>query len=115
MNKKIIKTLQPQTPNTIDEKHTEMLNQFHNNIENQIPKLTQEIADLKARAKTLGDHQIEEYMEIRDKILLKKKMIKKLFLHSVSSSFLLSPSLIIYKLNKKKKKTFLLEKIEINN
>ena len=59
MNKKQSKTLQPQTPNTIDEKHTEMLNQFHNNEENQVPKLIQEIAQLKARAKTLVDNQIE--------------------------------------------------------
>ena len=101
MNKKQSKTLQPQTPNTIDEKHTEMLNQFHNNEENQVPKLIQEIAQLKARAKTLVDNQIEEYMDIRDKILAKKTIIKTL--KSEKKQYLLDNSKYIFNYFEQKK------------
>lgn len=101
MNKKQSKTLQPQTPNTIDEKHTEMLNQFHNNEENQVPKLIQEIAQLKARAKTLVNNQIEEYMDIRDKILAKKTIIKTL--KSEKKQYLLDNSKYIFNYFEQKK------------
>lgn len=101
MNKKQSKTLQPQTPNTIDEKHTEMLNQFHHNEENQVPKLIQEIAQLKARAKTLVDNQIEEYMDIRDKILAKKILIKTL--KSEKKQYLLDNSKYIFNYFEQKK------------
>jgi len=96
MNKKqSSKTLQPQTPSTIDEKHTEMLNQFQDNETIQVPKLSQEIEQLKQRAKTLGAHQIEEYMDIRDKILAKKSQIKTL--KSGKTQYLLDNSKYIFK------------------
>ena len=96
MNKKqSSKTLQPQTPSTIDEKHTEMLNQFQDNENIQVPKLIQEIEQLKQKAKTLGDHQIEEYMDIRDKILVKKSQIKTL--KSEKTHYLLDNSKYIFK------------------
>ena len=76
MSKKQTKVLQPQISNTIDEKHTELLNKFKENEDIQVPKLIQEIEQLKNRAKILGDHQIEEYMDIRDKIVAKKLLIK---------------------------------------
>ena len=101
MNKKSSKTLLPQTPNTIDEKHTELLKQFHDNEEVQIPKIIQEIAQLKARARTLGDHQIEEYMDIRDKLLVKKALIKTL--KSEKKQYLLTNSKYIFKYFEQKK------------
>jgi hypothetical protein len=101
MNKKLIKTLQPQTPNTIDEKHTEMLDQFQNNETAQIPKLIQEIAELKIRAKMLSEHQIEEYMDIRDKILIKKSLIK--ILKSEKKQYLLDNSKYIFNYFEQKK------------
>ena len=96
MNKKqSSKTLQPQTPSTIDEKHTEMLNQFQDNENIQVPKLSQEIEQLKQRAKTLSSHQIDEYMDIRDKILAKKAQIKTL--KSGKTQYLLDNSKYIFK------------------
>jgi hypothetical protein len=52
---------------TIDEKHTEILQQFHINNEQTIPKLKEEIQQLKDKIKTLKSHQLDEYMDIKDK------------------------------------------------
>jgi hypothetical protein len=70
------KKLQPKQNNTIDEKHTEMLNSFHDLETNIIPKLQDEIIALKDQIPSLLDHQIDKYMEIRDKIRANKALIK---------------------------------------
>lgn len=101
MNKKFSKTLVPQTPNTIDEKHTELLKQFHDNENIIIPKLVQEIAQLKLKAKSLGDNQIDEYMDIRDKLLIKKDLIKTL--KAEKKQYLLTNSKYIFKYFEQKK------------
>jgi len=101
MNKKFSKTLVPQTPNTIDEKHTELLKQFHDNENIIIPKLVQEIAQLKIKAKSLGDNQIDEYMDIRDKLLIKKDLIKTL--KAEKKQYLLTNSKYIFKYFEQKK------------
>ena len=95
------KTLQPQTPNTIDEKHTELLNQFHNEETDIVPKLMKEIADLKNQAKTLKDSQIEEYMDIRDKILKLKLSIKTI--KTQKKQYLLDNSKYIFNYFEQKK------------
>ena len=95
------KTLQPQTPNTIDEKHTELLNQFHNEETDIVPKLMKEIADLKKQAKTLKDSQIEEYMDIRDKILKLKLSIKTI--KTQKKQYLLDNSKYIFNYFEQKK------------
>ena len=69
-----------QQPNTIDEKHTEMLNEFHTIETETIPRLTKEITELKEQAHLLCDNQIDEFMDIRDKILFRKSLIKELCL-----------------------------------
>ena len=56
------------TSNTIDEKHTEMLNRFHEIETTTIPNLQAEKTRLKTIIPTLKDNQIDEYMDIRDKI-----------------------------------------------
>ena len=95
------KTLQPQTPNTIDEKHTELLNQFHNEETDIVPKLMKEITDLKNQAKTLKDSQIEEYMDIRDKILKLKLSIKTI--KTQKKQYLLDNSKYIFNYFEQKK------------
>ena len=100
-HKKHSKTLIPQTPNTIDEKHTELLIQFQDIEDIQIPKLIQEIAELKVKAKTLENSQIEEYMDIRDKIVEIKSQIKKLKIEK--KQYLLENSKYIFKYFETKK------------
>jgi hypothetical protein len=63
---------------TIDEKHTEMLNQFHEDETNTIPLLTQEIETLKTRLDGLSESQIDQKMEIKDKIRSNKSKIREL-------------------------------------
>jgi hypothetical protein len=67
-----------QQNNTIDEKHKEMLNKFHENETEKIPELQKEIEDLKAEAHSLKENQIDRYMEIRDKIIYNRQKIKDL-------------------------------------
>jgi hypothetical protein len=62
--------------NTLDEKHSEILNQCHINETELLPKLEMEIVDLKNRARTLKINQIDEYMDIKDKIIRKRHQIK---------------------------------------
>ena len=64
--------------NTIDLKHTEMLNHFQEIEELTIPKLIEEKAQLKSIIPTLKDGQIDEYMDIRDKVLSIQNKIKDL-------------------------------------
>jgi len=63
---------------TIDEKHTELLQQFHTNTDEIIPKIKEEIDILKTKIKTLKPTQLDEYMDIKDKIAQKKSQIKSL-------------------------------------
>ena len=62
---------------TIDEKHTEMLNKFNLDEIETLPKLIEEIENLKPQMKGLNDNQIDQYMDIRDKIESCKKKIKE--------------------------------------
>lgn len=63
---------------TIDEKHTEMLNQFHEDETKTLPLLTQEIETLKTRLDGLSESQIDQKMEIKDKIRSNKSKIRDL-------------------------------------
>ena len=78
MKQNIQKKPPPKQINTIDEKHTELLKLFHENETETIPRLLAEKERLKAIIPTLQDHQIDAYMEIRDKILDIKSKIKEL-------------------------------------
>jgi hypothetical protein len=64
--------------NTIDEKHTEMLNRFNNIENNIIPSLKKEKNEYIAFLKTLDDSQIEKYMETMDHIKKISKEIQQL-------------------------------------
>ena len=53
---------------SIDEKHTEMLKSFQEIETVTIPALIAEKKQLKAKANTLKEHQIDIYLDIRDKL-----------------------------------------------
>jgi hypothetical protein len=72
--KKII----PLSINTIDEKHTEMLNRFETIEKVTIPELISEKAKLKTIIPTLKEAQIDEYMDICDKIEYIRSQIRAL-------------------------------------
>ena len=63
---------------SIDEKHTEILNNFNTYDIDTIPKLIQEIEELKAKTHTLRDNQIDTFLDIRDEISKKRAIIKTL-------------------------------------
>jgi len=87
--------------NTIDEKHTEMLNTF-DEIENEtIPLLKEEKEQLKTRIKLLKSNQIEEIMDIRDKIGIIKKSIR--VLGQQKNNYLLDNSRYIFDYFEQKK------------
>ena len=72
------KKLVPKTTNTIDEKHTEMLQSFHDSETTTIPNLIAEKERLKSLIPNLKEHEIDAYMDIRDKVLAIQRKIKDL-------------------------------------
>ena len=89
------------TSNTIDLKHTEMLNYF-NEIETVIiPNLILEKARLKTIVPTLKENQIDEYMEIRDKIKAIQTQIREM--RSQKKHYLLENSKYIFDYFEQKK------------
>jgi len=72
------KNNQKELHTTIDLKHTEMLQHFQNIESTTIPNLIQEKSQLKTQITTLKDHQIDEYMDICDKIKQIQQQIRSL-------------------------------------
>jgi hypothetical protein len=64
--------------NTLDEKHSEILNQYHRNETEILPKLETEAQELREKAKNLKIHEIDEYMDIKDKIIKIRSQIKSI-------------------------------------
>lgn len=91
-----------QTANTIDEKHTEMLNQFHEIDTQTIPRLIEEKTVLKTQIRGLKENQIDVYMDIRDKIHQINEEIKSL--KSKRKQYLLDNSKHIFEYFEEKKK-----------
>lgn len=89
------------TLNTIDEKHTEMLNRFHQIETETIPQLIAEKSRLKCIVPTLKENQIDEYMDIRDKIYAIQKKIHEL--RSQKKQYLLENSKYIFDYFEQKK------------
>jgi|UniRef100_A0A6C0JLG0 hypothetical protein len=81
-------------PTTIDEKHTEMLERFKDSECNKIPVIEQEITMLKDNVKKLNENQIEQFLEIRDKIKELKTELK--FLKNEKKNYLLDNSKYIF-------------------
>ena len=63
---------------TIDEKHTEMLAKFSSCETSVIPQLYAEIDSLKTDASALGKRQIDEYLDIRDRVRAIRAQIQEL-------------------------------------
>jgi hypothetical protein len=63
---------------TIDEKHNELLEYFHRIETVRVPEIETEIQVQKEKIKTLKENQIEQYLDIRDKIHLLRAELKKL-------------------------------------
>ena len=63
---------------TIDEQHTELIDKFHHNETIIVPQMEQEIAELKQNVSHLTRRDIDQYLEIRDKIKQKRRQMKEL-------------------------------------
>jgi hypothetical protein len=89
------------TCNTIDEKHTEMLNQFHLTETEEIPKWLEEIEKLKKQISTLRESEIDKYLDIRDKIRAIQTKIKTI--KSAKNTYLLKNAKYIFQYFEEKK------------
>lgn len=80
--KSIVSTTKPHAPpvaHTIDEKHTQLLEEFDRIESETIPQCTQEVRELKIRAhECRRNKNLEEYMDISDKIAQTKAYIRAL-------------------------------------
>ena len=101
-NKLISKNTKFLQSNTIDEKHTELLNRFNDIEINIIPALIQEKKQLKRTLNTLNENQIEKYMDIKDKIQQITQKIK--ILKKEKKNYLLQNSKYIFQYFEDKKK-----------
>jgi len=88
--------------NTIDEKHTEMLESFHEHETSTIPNLLKEKDELKNRIAKLKDNEIDTYMEIKDRFLAIQKEIKSL--RKQKKQYLLDNSKFVFEYFEEKKK-----------
>ena len=79
---------------SLDEKHNEMLEQFHHNINFKIPKLKKEINKLKEEKIKYSKEEIDKILDIKDKIKEKKRKIKEL--EKEEQSYLLDNSKYIF-------------------
>jgi hypothetical protein len=86
---------------SIDEKHGDLLKQFQENEEVLIPKIREEIENLRKKSKNLHITQIDIYMDLQDKIQQKKESIKQL--KTQSKKYLLENSAYIFDYFEKKK------------
>ena len=72
------KNVQHKQMTSLDEKHSELLSQFHENETIIIPKLFTEIEELKTQYHSLPKKQIETRLDIKDQIKEKRALIKVL-------------------------------------
>ena len=101
MNKKQ-QTKQLLQTNTIDEKHTEFLNQFHETETKVIPELQSEKVKLKSYLKTIPNNQIDKIMDTKDKIKQISEEIN--VLKTQKKKYLLENSKYIFRYFEDKKK-----------
>jgi len=88
------KTLQKQQANTIDEKHNELLEQFHEIETKKIPALENQIKEEKDRIKALNENELEKYLDIKDKIISMKSELR--ILRNEKKKYLLDNSKYIF-------------------
>ena len=88
--------------NTIDEKHTEMINQFDEIETKKIPELKEELKSIKQSLKTMDKVQIEKYMDMQDRYKKIKEEIA--LLRKEKKKYLLENSKYIFQYFEDKKK-----------
>ena len=66
------------TINNLDEKHNDMLEQFHIDVTEKVPNLQEERKKLHRQLETLKPHQIDQILDIQDKIAQITQEIKML-------------------------------------
>jgi len=87
--------------NTLDEKHSEMMTYYHTTETETLPKLENDILELKQKVKTLKSTQIDEFMDIKDAIQRKRQEIKTI--KSQKKQYLLENSKYIFDYFEQKK------------
>ena len=95
-------SIQKKQANTIDEKHTEMLEEFHDIESKQIPLLVKERNKLIQLLKKTSTNQTEKYLDIKDKIVQIKTKIKTL--KQKKNNYLINNSKYIFQYFEDKKK-----------
>ena len=95
------KKIPPKQLTSLDEKHTEMLNHFHDLETITIPQLKEDIQEIKSKIRQLKDHEIEVFMDLRDQISAKQQQIKTL--QSKKKNYLLDNSKYIFDYFEQKK------------
>ena len=93
--------IQNQTIYTIDLKHSEMLERFHNIETVIIPNLLEEKENLKNSVPNLKENQLDEFMKIKDRIAEINKEIKQL--KSEKKNYLLDNSKHVFNYFEQKK------------
>ncbi len=96
------KNAEKQMVNTIDEKHTEMLNHFHDIETDVLPQLITEKKRLKFRLSRLPANSIDTRMEISDRLTVIRQKIANL--RSQRTNYLLDNSKYIFQYFEEKKK-----------
>lgn len=86
---------------TIDKKHGQMLEEFHANETVHIPDLLAQKKSLKSQMRSLNSDQVEQYMELKDRISEIDTTIKDLKLHK--KQYLLDNSKYIFNYFEEKK------------
>lgn len=97
----VSKKIQSKPINSLDEKHTEMLNYFHEIEFSIVPNMLSEIENLKNKIKELDDSQIDLFMDIRDQITSLKSKIRHL--KSLKKAYFLDNSKHIFHYFEQKK------------
>ena len=86
---------------TVDEKHNLLMNEFEKIENDVIPNLIRERDNLKEKIKKLKDHQIDEYLDIYDKVKKINEEIKKN--KNKKKKYLLDNSVFIFNYFEEKK------------
>lgn len=92
---------QPLHINTLDIAHNNILTQFHDIESTVIPEMTTELAQLKERARSLPTTQMDEFLELRDRIKSIQHELKHL--RTLKKNYLLNNSKYVFEYFEQKK------------
>ena len=87
--------------NTLDITHNNLLQQFHIIETETIPELTAEMTQLKEKARTLSNKNLDEFLELRDRIKSIQQELKRL--RSQKKNYLLNNSKYVFEYFEQKK------------